>query len=174
MCSDTDGNLLSIHGTYSNRINQLETWRHLGVAFIYTIVLLLLGSALKEKGGSIECKMKALFSIAFVFHGLFLLTMLATLFSTWSQRQVLALARSLHRIEKELHLPDDIAYYHNYPLRPILYIFLTNFSLFLQIILFVIIMCFFPDLKGLGVKYFIFEGLLIFFLLIGPTVKVYK
>lgn len=156
--------LLKIHDTYSNRINQLETWRHLGVAFIYTIIFVILSQG---KDATLKDKINDLFGNKLIFTVFFLLTFFATMFSSWSQRRVLVLGRSLYYLEKKLPFlhEDGISYYKREPHRIMLYIFLTNFGLFLQLFLLAMIIISHPELICLCLFYLSWEGIMIYFLL---------
>lgn len=99
-----------IHQTYNSRIHQLETWRHLQVLFIYSVIIP--GIAYLTLGKNFNSNNIILWYVFFM--EAFLVSTLGTIFTLWSQKRVLLLAFSLHTLEnlylKKLFKNDENFY----------------------------------------------------------------
>ena len=88
-------NVRTIYEAYSNRVYQIDTWRHLQVVFIYTVIVPGLGYL--SLGGVPDKAGPAAWGVATV--AATLAGGLAAIFGSWSQKRILVLVTALHAIE---------------------------------------------------------------------------
>lgn len=132
--------LFALHQSYSNRVNQLENWRHIQVAFVYTVLV---------PGATFLCLGKDFntdnfINLTLLLFMLFPITSLCTLFDVWSQKRVLVLAIALNKIEMldnfvTLLEEKSTLYWKLDKKRALLYVFITQFSFLLQLLIYVFV-----------------------------------
>ncbi len=88
--------LYTLHATYAKRVHEVDTWRHIQVAFLYTVAVPGLGYLVL--GGNCFGASPARWIVAIAVVGC--VTVYAVTFAAWSHKRVLVLVRALETIEQ--------------------------------------------------------------------------
>lgn len=135
--------ILHLYEINSNRVSQIDNWRHIQTAFVYGFIIPLIIAPFWSDKFALGYELKFPFFISALF-AIYAISTINTLFSIFTIKRILVLANLLFNLEMDNAFPkfqfsSKILYWFHSKNRVKIYLWVANYAFWLQALVLIIL-----------------------------------